>query len=39
MNLFVELCGVVAPFLGVVCFLSPIPTIRKVEVDKSVGSL
>lgn len=39
MDLFVDLCGVVAPFLGVVCFLSPIPTIRKVEVDKSVGSL
>eukprot|EP00970_Alexandrium_tamarense_P014071 scaffold3855_cov199-Alexandrium_tamarense.AAC.25 len=34
-----QLCDTLAPFCGVLCFLAPLPTIRQISRDKSVGFL
>jgi solute carrier family 50 protein (sugar transporter) len=36
---FLNLCDTMAPYMGVVCFLAPLPTIRQVARDKTVGNL
>jgi len=36
---WVELCGSVGPIAAVVVFLAPLPTMRKISRDRSVGSL
>lgn len=36
---FLNLCDSLAPYMGVVCFLAPLPTINQISVDKSVGNL
>ena len=36
---FVDICGKLAPAASLVLFLAPLPTIRKVARDKSVGDL
>lgn len=34
-----KLCATSAPYLGVVCFLAPLPTINQISRDKTVGNL
>ena len=36
---FINLCDTIAPYLGVICFLAPLPTINQVSRDKTVGNL
>lgn len=36
---FVNMCGTIAPFCGVICFLAPFPTIQQISRDKTVGNL
>lgn len=36
---FVDFCATIAPYMGVLCFLAPLPTILQVSRDKTVGSL
>lgn len=36
---FLNLCDTAAPYMGVVCFLSPLPTIKQISRDKTVGNL
>ena len=38
-SFFVQVCGNLAPIAGIVCFWAPIPTIRQIRTDQSVGSL
>ena len=35
---FIDLCGTMAPYCGVVCFLAPLPTMRQISRDKTVGN-
>jgi len=35
---FIDLCGIIAPYCGVICFLAPLPTIYQISRDKSVGN-
>mmetsp|Transcript_7369 Transcript_7369/g.12894 ORF Transcript_7369/g.12894 Transcript_7369/m.12894 type:complete len:233 (-) Transcript_7369:235-933(-) len=34
---FIDLCETIAPYCGVVCFLAPLPTIKQISRDKTVG--
>jgi uncharacterized protein with PQ loop repeat len=36
---FLVVCDTLAPYLGVVCFLAPLPTINQISRDKTVGNL
>lgn len=36
---FLNLCDIMAPYTGVLCFLAPLPTIRQISRDKTVGNL
>ncbi|KAL7539037.1 hypothetical protein ACHAXR_011766 [Thalassiosira sp. AJA248-18] len=36
---FINLCHVISPYCGVICFLAPLPTIQQISRDKTVGSL
>lgn len=36
---FFALCGTLAPYCGVLCFLAPMPTLLQVTNDKSTGAL
>ena len=36
---FVNLCDIIAPFCGVICFLAPLPTINEIVRNKTVGAL
>lgn len=38
-NDWVDRCGVLAPYCGVLCSLAPLPTIRQVSREKSTGKL
>ena len=38
-SLFVQLCGNLAPIAAVIVFCAPIPTIKQISKDQSVGSL
>ena len=35
---FIDLCGIIAPYCGVICFLAPLPTIYQISRDKTVGN-
>jgi solute carrier family 50 protein (sugar transporter) len=35
----VNLCEIIAPYCGVVCFLAPLPTMKQISRDKTVGKL
>uniref|UniRef100_A0A7S2KF28 Sugar transporter SWEET1 n=1 Tax=Skeletonema marinoi TaxID=267567 RepID=A0A7S2KF28_9STRA len=39
MQSLLTLCGTLAPYCGVLCFLAPMPTILEVARDKSTGAL
>lgn len=39
MQTLLTLCGTLAPYCGVLCFLAPLPTILQVARDKSTGAL
>jgi len=36
---FVNFCDTIAPYCGVITFLAPLPTIKQISRDKSVGDL
>ena len=36
---FLTLCDTLAPYLGILCFLAPLPTIHQIRRDKTVGNL
>ena len=36
---FINLCDIIAPYCGVICFLAPLPTIYQISRDKTVGNL
>lgn len=35
---FIDLCGTIAPYCGVICFLAPLPTIYQISRGKTVGN-
>jgi solute carrier family 50 protein (sugar transporter) len=35
---FIDLCGTIAPYCGVICFLAPLPTIHQISREKTVGN-
>lgn len=36
---FVDLCDAIAPYCAIVCFLAPLPTIKQISRDRTVGKL